>query len=1561
MQISTNGYVAFGHQTFDVYTSTDFPIKHNNLTVSIIAPFWNDLELIKPSSKFYYQLHANRTVLRRASDEIRLRMGKSFYPNHVLVVTWFKINRYEHKECTFTFQLALAWDASTTYAFYLYNTIQNTFGETTVGWQEGPTNGLNFVRNTYSRSDASKMVVLRTKSNVNKPGEWIYNIGERLGNYPIIHILPVITVKTFQHGLRFECILQDNITDFRSVYEVSWYAQNKKSLNKTDVLVYGQDRSTFQNSLTLNTNEVRFRLGQEIYCIVRSWFSDTPAIKSRYYESAKFFAGIEIRPRKVIITEDSIGKEIKLTLTVPLVCADASKNCSVEISFEQDKEDVFLSSCTFDFIPTGERSKTLIIYPKQDFIDDGLKNIAVKPVLSAFIKVFDWKGYEDRTPLLITTNNVPSASCSSTGDPYIKTFDGIRYSFFSSGDFVLVQSLKRNMKVHIRTFDCSQSVTCNCAVAAQEKDDVVAIDMCNSSKPHFKWPTGHKPSDATTLESVKSKYFEINFSSGLRIKFNVQERANSNSFANIYVEIPSIYRDATFGLCGLYDGNLANDIMSKNGSIYRERDPANSSFVYSWKLRNGTSLFFKKSGTKRCKRSTVRKDEYFCICKRRDGTGVRSSCVYETTAVHPQFNMKTDRKTIMSAAFANCPSRKKRAVSNVIVVPDEGDDTIYEYDPPDREFVLPTWPTKSGKTFSEVEQFCNESIFNSTTGKVCSVTLRSDFDVAAFRNECISDIQLSDSYEFVKSVINVMSTSCEDVVLKNVKKYWEKTDNGTLEPPVFVANSICVNDCSGNGECMNGSCVCNDAYVGSDCSILKGSPPIVVEAKHYCDTRKHECYMVSVTGRSIVDSLDVTCTIILNKTWSNRPAIGSHSNIEGTLVSFAEVLCTLPLPTISVSSPLKIYDLYLSHDEGNTRSVKKVMHFVYDSKCVYCTKDVNECVLKNSTCFINNYCYVANEANPSNSDEYCNPKKDACNFTIGLIKRLLIKLNQTKICKHYNVSRGCVYAEEMSQSLVDILKHGELLTSLFQVQLVSDIISAISKDGNITKKTFSNTFYVINNLWNAKQEAILKTNETWKITYAFEEMAKKISEVLMENKQNFSLTGRNIAVSAAFIKQNDTNIIAVRKSDGGIKVIISNTGGLQTNNDHFQASMHLPSQTFSYKENFVYSFSYFKKPFFVSAVKNSLRASNSSIVLYVGLAKKNFKNFKIPIILKFKSIGKDYANENCAFWKTYKESSGMKSHWSTEGCVKLSSEPNLITCKCHQLGYYALVLKKTLKTSRKPLELGLVTWIGCGIAIMFIAITVTLLLVFRKSLQKQDTRFMLCICLSLVCLLLVFVSGVSGTSSSACRTVAALLQYFTLTTFCWVFLYALRASQRLVGSAQSEKGISLLMKNALFAFGVPLLIVVISPSAAPRFYGSQDFCVVHGAPFYVGVLVPVIALIIGSIATLFRAGYAIHKSSRIKQENKEILMRPTVALVLFILIGVTWLSGTLAVWFATQISEWFFCISASVLGCFIFTVCVVTNKDVRFRFSTWTPNRLFAKEELPLETELIRVKMLPQD
>lgn len=119
-------------------------------------------------------------------------------------------------------------------------------------------------------------------------------------------------------------------------------------------------------------------------------------------------------------------------------------------------------------------------------------------------------------------------------------------------------------------------------------------------------------------------------------------------------------------------------------------------------------------------------------------------------------------------------------------------------------------------------------------------------------------------------------------------------------------------------------------------------------------------------------------------------------------------------------------------------------------------------------------------------------------------------------------------------------------------------------------------------------------------------MAKKISEVLMENKQNFSLTGRNIAVSAAFIKQNDTNIIAVRKSDGGIKVIISNTGGLQTNNDHFQASMHLPSQTLSYKENFVYSFSYFKKPFFVSAVKKFFESVKQQYCIICRIGEEKF-------------------------------------------------------------------------------------------------------------------------------------------------------------------------------------------------------------------------------------------------------------------------------------------------------------------------------------------------------------------
>ena len=79
-----------------------------------------------------------------------------------------------------------------------------------------------------------------------------------------------------------------------------------------------------------------------------------------------------------------------------------------------------------------------------------------------------------------------------------------------------------------------------------------------------------------------------------------------------------------------------------------------------------------------------------------------------------------------------------------------------------------------------------------------------------------------DDLEVAKSSsVGVMKDACEEVTLRNIT-LWETDDTGELQPPKAVAEVLCPNECSGNGVCVNATCVCNEGYLSSDCSIHEG-------------------------------------------------------------------------------------------------------------------------------------------------------------------------------------------------------------------------------------------------------------------------------------------------------------------------------------------------------------------------------------------------------------------------------------------------------------------------------------------------------------------------------------------------------------------------------------------------------------------------------------------------------------------------------------------------------------------------------------------------------------------
>ena len=75
---------------------------------------------------------------------------------------------------------------------------------------------------------------------------------------------------------------------------------------------------------------------------------------------------------------------------------------------------------------------------------------------------------------------------------------------------------------------------------------------------------------------------------------------------------------------------------------------------------------------------------------------------------------------------------------------------------------------------------------------------------------------------------------------------------------------------------------------------------------------------------------------------------------------------------------------------------------------------------------------------------------------------------------------------------------------------------------------------------------------------------------------------------------------------------------------------------------------------------------------------------------------------------------GIKGGWSSKGCKKSTEQKyeGFITCECNHLTNFALLLDVSQRGS-KARELSIVTWIGCGVSVIGLVMTVIIYLFFR--------------------------------------------------------------------------------------------------------------------------------------------------------------------------------------------------------------------------------------------------------
>ena len=107
MQVGTNGYFTFGRFT----GFTPFPFSEGN-GLSLVAPFFTDIDISKGSGRIVYQVHNNFSDIfsSQVAQYINVAINTNRYTNFsaewILIATWTEVSPYNTNNvvsCSYTF------------------------------------------------------------------------------------------------------------------------------------------------------------------------------------------------------------------------------------------------------------------------------------------------------------------------------------------------------------------------------------------------------------------------------------------------------------------------------------------------------------------------------------------------------------------------------------------------------------------------------------------------------------------------------------------------------------------------------------------------------------------------------------------------------------------------------------------------------------------------------------------------------------------------------------------------------------------------------------------------------------------------------------------------------------------------------------------------------------------------------------------------------------------------------------------------------------------------------------------------------------------------------------------------------------------------------------------------------------------------------------------------------------------------------------------------------------------------------------------------------------------
>uniref|UniRef100_A0A2K6G1L1 Adhesion G protein-coupled receptor L3 n=1 Tax=Propithecus coquereli TaxID=379532 RepID=A0A2K6G1L1_PROCO len=247
-----------------------------------------------------------------------------------------------------------------------------------------------------------------------------------------------------------------------------------------------------------------------------------------------------------------------------------------------------------------------------------------------------------------------------------------------------------------------------------------------------------------------------------------------------------------------------------------------------------------------------------------------------------------------------------------------------------------------------------------------------------------------------------------------------------------------------------------------------------------------------------------------------------------------------------------------------------------------------------------------------------------------------------------------------------------------------------------------------------------------------------------------------------------------------------------------------------------------------------------------------------PVVFTVKHIkqSEENFNPNCSFWSYSKRT--MTGYWSTQGCRLLTTNKTHTTCSCNHLTNFAVLMAHVeVKHSDAvhDLLLDVITWVGILLSLVCLLICIFTFCFFR-GLQSDRNTIHKNLCISLFVAELLFLIGINRTDQPiACAVFAALLHFFFLAAFTWMFLEGVQLYIMLVEVFESEH--SRRKYFYLVGYGMPALIVAVSAAVDYRSYGTDKVCWLRLDTYFIWSFIGPATLII--MLNVIFLGIALYK------------------------------------------------------------------------------------------------------